>query len=540
MPGAELRRPGRWSVRVRVTAVASLVVLVVLAAAAFAVVRAQERTLLENQKEALGRAAADLLAATDEGEAGGVLAGFGDDDAAYLVLDDQGNVMAASANAGDGAAPRRTGAGRGSVTRQVESLPFDGARFLVRAEVVDGPGGRRTVVVAATLDDIEEATVALRNAFTVVVPVLTMALAALLWVVVGRSLRPVEAIRAEVEDIGGQGLDRRVPVPPGDDEVARLARTMNGMLERIEKAADRQRRFVADAAHELRTPLTRMRTELEVDLAHPAGADPVATEASVLAEVEGLQRLVVDLLDLARSDAAIATQPVALDRLVAEVVEAARPAPPRRSRRCSTRSRCTATHRPCGGSSETSSTTLSATDPTASSSPSRPRRVCRAGGHRRRPGHPAGRSRAGLRALHPSRRRRAPGTTAAPASAWPSPARSLRLTGAASLSTWSTSAVPAWWRASRSDPRDGRYVTSVLVSADGRQPTAARHPGRACAGRRTVATVLPAYLIARGLGPTEVERSSPRRSWDRRSSPSSSASEVATSTASASSRSLRC
>ena len=179
----------------------------------------------------------------------------------------------------------------------------------MRAEVVDGPGGRRTVVVAATLDDIDEATVALRNAFTVVVPVLTVALAALLWVVVGRSLRPVEAIRAEVEGIGGEGLDRRVPVPPGDDEVARLARTMNGMLERIEAAADRQRRFVADAAHELRTPLTRMRTELEVDLAHPAGADPAATEASVLAEVEGLQRLVVDLLDLARTDAgaAIAT-----------------------------------------------------------------------------------------------------------------------------------------------------------------------------------------------------------------------------------------
>ncbi len=304
---------------------ASLVVLVVLAAAAFAVVRAQERTLLENQKEALGRAAADLLAVTDEGEAGGVLAGFGDDDAAYLVLDDQGNVMAASANAGDGAALARLAPVSGSVTRQVESLPFDGARFLVRAEVVDRPGGRRTVVVAATLDDIEEATVALRNAFTVVVPVLTMALAALLWVVVGRSLRPVEAIRAEVEDIGGHGLDRRVPVPPGDDEVARLARTMNGMLERIEKASDRQRRFVADAAHELRTPLTRMRTELEVDLAHPGSADSVATEASVLAEVEGLQRLVVDLLDLARSDAAIAPQSVALDRLVVDVVEAARP-----------------------------------------------------------------------------------------------------------------------------------------------------------------------------------------------------------------------
>ena len=383
---------------------ASLVVLVVLAAAAFAVVRAQERTLLENQKEALGRAAADLLAATDEGEAGGVLAGFGDDDAAYLVLDDQGNVMAASANAGDGAALAELAPVSGSVTRQVESLPFDGARFLVRAEVVDRPGGRRTVVVAATLDDIEEATVALRNAFTVVVPVLTMALAALLWVVVGRSLRPVEAIRAEVEDIGGHGLDRRVPVPPGDDEVARLARTMNGMLERIEKASDRQRRFVADAAHELRTPLTRMRTELEVDLAHPGSADPVATEASVLAEVEGLQRLVVDLLDLARSDAAIAPQSVALDRLVVDVVEAARP---------DATTAIETMARPGHGERRRTGPPAARRKPPRECCPPRIRlrgphtpgraRVCRTGGDRRRPGDPAGRSRAGLRAVHPSR-----------------------------------------------------------------------------------------------------------------------------------------
>ena len=69
-------------------------------------------------------------------------------------------------------------------------------------------------------------------------------------------------------------LHRRVPVPPGDDEVARLARTMNDMLERVDDAAQRQRRFVADASHELRSPLTRIRTELEVDLAHPDAGRP--------------------------------------------------------------------------------------------------------------------------------------------------------------------------------------------------------------------------------------------------------------------------
>ena len=221
---------------------------------------------------------------------------------------------------------------------------------------------------------------------------------------VGRCVRSRRSA-AEVEGIGGEGLDRRVPVPPGDDEVARLARTMNGMLERIEAAADRQRRFVADAAHELRTPLTRMRTELEVDLAHPAGADPAATAASVLAEVEGLQRLVDDLLDLARTDAGASidrgpsrstgwwprwsrprpgAEPV--DRDDARSGHGGR----RRRARCAAR-------RPT--SLDNAVRHAGRVDVTLRAEGE----VRRAGGHRRRPRHPAGGRRAGVRALHPPR-----------------------------------------------------------------------------------------------------------------------------------------
>ena len=131
------------------------------------------------------------------------------------------------------------------------------------------------------------------------------ALGVLTWVLVGRTLRPVERIRAEVAEIGGSDLHRRVPVPAADDEVGRLATTMNDMLARVEEGQQRQRRFVADASHELRGPLTRMRTELEVDLEHPATADAEATHRSVLEEVVGLQQLVDDLLMLARSDGGI-------------------------------------------------------------------------------------------------------------------------------------------------------------------------------------------------------------------------------------------
>ena len=152
------------------------------------------------------------------------------------------------------------------------------------------------IVGSCRLDDIDESVSTLARSLLVGIPLVVAALALLLWWVVGRTLRPVEAIRAEVADIGGRDLHRRVPVPPGDDEVARLARTMNDMLERVDDAAQRQRRFVADASHELRSPLTRIRTELEVDLAHPGEADLLATHASVLDETVGLQRLADDLL----------------------------------------------------------------------------------------------------------------------------------------------------------------------------------------------------------------------------------------------------
>src|SRR4030095_15014753 len=104
------------------------------------------------------------------------------------------------------------------------------------------------------LDDIRDSTTVLARSLAVAVPAATALLALVVWWLGGRPLRPVEAIRREVAGIGGRALDRRVPVPAGDDEVARLARTMNGMLDRIEDAARRQQRFVAGGHPPLRSP----------------------------------------------------------------------------------------------------------------------------------------------------------------------------------------------------------------------------------------------------------------------------------------------
>ena len=122
------------------------------------------------------------------------------------------------------------------------------------------------------------------------------------WIVVGRTLAPVEAIRNEVQTISGDQLGRRVPVPPANDEIAHLATTMNVMLGRLEEGRDRQRRLVSDASHELRSPITAIRQHVEVAIAHPETTDGEELAEVVLAEDLRLQRMVEDLLLLTRID----------------------------------------------------------------------------------------------------------------------------------------------------------------------------------------------------------------------------------------------
>lgn len=163
------------------------------------------------------------------------------------------------------------------------------------------------------------------SSLTWIVPLAVVALLAVVWVIVGRTLRPVEQMRAQVATIGMTALDRRIPEPQSGDEIARLAVTMNEMLTRLEHSVRQQQRFVADASHELRTPLTRMRAELEVDEQHPERADVAATRRSQLEEISGLQRMIEDLLVLARSDAGANDQrvePVDLDDIVLEEMRA--------------------------------------------------------------------------------------------------------------------------------------------------------------------------------------------------------------------------
>jgi len=179
----------------------------------------------------------------------------------------------------------------------------DGPYLLLARTFTADPGtaisGPVTVYVAATLHAVDSATRTVSLALLGGLPVLVVLVAVLIWILGGRALSPVEAIRAEVADISGHDLHRRVPVPATRDEVALLARTMNQMLDRLESSASAQRRFVADASHELRSPLAALRATLEVAAAKPAVASWPSTLTDALDETTRLQRLVDDLLTLA-------------------------------------------------------------------------------------------------------------------------------------------------------------------------------------------------------------------------------------------------
>src|SRR5436305_1202410 len=140
---------------------------------------------------------------------------------------------------------------------------------------------------------------------------------------------------SEARDIGRrQDFTRRVRHDGPDDEVGRLAATFNTMLdslaathERVQKALEAQRRFVADASHELRTPLTTIRGNVEL-LCLEGGAGPDQQEAlsDIASEAERMSRLINNLLALARADAGfqIPRAPVEMDAVVAEAVQKAR------------------------------------------------------------------------------------------------------------------------------------------------------------------------------------------------------------------------
>ncbi len=311
---------GRFAtVRVRITAAAVIIVGAALVAGAFWLVRAHRDALTADFESTERLRSQDIASTIADGNFSATIAAPHGDENLVQVVDQDGNLVAWSKNIAG--VPRFSGLipdADGYSVRTIKA--FEGERYRVVARRVDTKTGTYIVYVARSLESVNRSTDSLERLLWWSLPAVLMLVGVLTWVVTGRAFRPVEAIRREVEVIGAEDLHRRVPEPANEDEIGRLARTMNAMLARLEDATDRQRRFVADASHELRSPLTGMRAQLEVDLEHPELANWETTEREVLADAIRLQRLVDDLLAITVADAsaldATHRAPVDLDEIV--------------------------------------------------------------------------------------------------------------------------------------------------------------------------------------------------------------------------------
>jgi signal transduction histidine kinase len=192
---------------------------------------------------------------------------------------------------------------RGAIVLNRGPLPGLQEESRLLAVPVSARGQKRVVVVGTSTEARGESLSDLAQLLLVGGPVALILASLAAYGVAAAALHPVEAMRSRAAEISAAEPDRRLPVPPTHDEVARLGTTLNEMLERLGEALEHERAFVADASHELRTPLAILRTELELALAEGRSPEELrAALSSAAEETDRLTQLSEDLLTIAQTD----------------------------------------------------------------------------------------------------------------------------------------------------------------------------------------------------------------------------------------------
>jgi signal transduction histidine kinase len=290
------------------SAVAAVVVVafgLVLGASAF-VLLLQRELISTVQSDATGRATQVATQLSRQGLAGldGDLSGSGGTQIVQVV-DDADRVVLASS---DRTRVRpltevRPAAGQVRDVRASRlTLLDDDDPYLLAVAGVDSSSGYFRVIVATPIAAQQES---IRTALTLLLvgfPLLVVLVGVAMWFLVGRALQPVERIRTRVSEIRGSAVRERIPVPGSSDEIQRLAETMNDMLARLDHAQQTQRRFVADSSHELRSPLATLAASMELAANDRTAATWSELSPVMMREVGRMNRLVEDLLLLAKAD----------------------------------------------------------------------------------------------------------------------------------------------------------------------------------------------------------------------------------------------
>ena len=218
---------------------------------------------------------------------------------------------------------------RGSARPWSESVRTPSGHYRVSAQ--PHPVADQTYLLAAIypLTEVEATLLRIRKLFLVAIPLLIVSAAAGGYFLAKRSFTPVSAMAARAAEIGSATLHERLPIA-ADDELGRLARVLNELLDRLEESFAQQRRFMADASHELRTPAAILQAEADVTLARETRTQNEFRESMVIVQdaARRLTHIVDDIFLLARSDAGnLAGQPheLYLEDVVQETSRAVRP-----------------------------------------------------------------------------------------------------------------------------------------------------------------------------------------------------------------------
>ena len=320
-------RLGPRSLRARLTLVSTLGAAAVLGLALALLYAALDRQLARTLDQDLTTRAGDLAAAVRAGDPSVVAR----DPLAQLYAED-GTLLVGSPALQDHRLLPADDARR-LATESLETRTLDaseraaGMEARVLSQRLDD---QRVLSVGVSVEPLHQARQGLLQVLLLAAPLLLSALATAGWLVIRAALQPVDVLTREAASIASFETDRALPAVPGDDEIARLAATLDSMLHRLRVAFDRERAFVDDASHELRTPIAVLRGEIELALL--ASDDPAERERSLrsaLGEAERLSRLAEDLLLLARERAGalvLREEPVDLLDLAAAEARRLRPA----------------------------------------------------------------------------------------------------------------------------------------------------------------------------------------------------------------------
>lgn len=210
----------------------------------------------------------------------------------------------------------------------LETLKRNGTSYRVLARQFAYAGSDYSALAATPLTDVYRAMSELRDLLLGLAPIVLLAAFAGGYWISRRALAPVDEMTRAAESIGVRSLSKRLPVPSTGDELERLARAWNELLERLEKSVERIQQFTADASHELRTPVALIRSTAELALRRERdSADYRKALREIETEAERMTELTESMLALARADANGAGMPLAsvdVNELVKEVVSQSR------------------------------------------------------------------------------------------------------------------------------------------------------------------------------------------------------------------------